>query len=131
MLTPEKRTTFMNIMDGYTRAPRFETIPYTDSLPGFDSDPDLDENFDLSQVDDNPFAYSNTNPSEMCDILTEEDLRFLRDFILGMGMYVDQLESLLSDTSEEFWQAREHAYRIVTNMLIKNFLYELEEEESY
>jgi len=57
---------------------------------------------------------------------TEDDLRFLRDFILSSAMYVEQLESLLCDTSDDFWEAREHAYRIITALLIRHYEYELD-----
>jgi len=57
---------------------------------------------------------------------TEDDLRFLRDFILSTAMYVEQLESLLCDTSDDFWEAREQAYRIITALLIRHYEYELE-----
>jgi hypothetical protein len=57
---------------------------------------------------------------------TEDDLRFLRDFILSSAMYVEQLESMLCDTSDDFWEAREHAYRIITALLIRHYEYELD-----
>jgi hypothetical protein len=57
---------------------------------------------------------------------TEDDLRFLRDFILSSAMYVEQLEGLLCDTSDDFWEAREHAYRIITALLIRHYEYELD-----
>jgi len=57
---------------------------------------------------------------------TEDDLRFLRDFILSSAMYVEELESLICDTSDDFWEAREHAYRIITALLIRHYEYELE-----
>jgi hypothetical protein len=58
--------------------------------------------------------------------LTEDDLRFLRDFILSSAMYVEQLESFLCDSSDDFWKAREDAYRIITALLIRHYEYELE-----
>jgi hypothetical protein len=48
----------------------------------------------------------------------ESDLRFLRNFILNAGEYVEELESIAGDTSDDFWQAREHAYKIVTAILM-------------
>ncbi len=57
---------------------------------------------------------------------TEEDLRFLRDFVLGTAMYGEELEAIASGQSDEFWQAREHTYRIIAALLIRHYEYELE-----
>ena len=50
------------------------------------------------------------------------DLHFLREYILNTAAYIESLESELGDTSEEFWQEREQAYRIVTDLLIDIYL---------
>ena len=60
--------------------------------------------------------------------MNEEDLRFLRDFILSSAMYVEQLESLLMQTNDEFWVSREQAYRIVVGELIPCYEAELKEK---
>ena|ERR1019366_2358537 len=91
---------------------------------------DLDELFDIPSqmdceclVDDPEFAEGFGLP---INSLTEDDLRFLRDFILSSAMYVEQLEAFLCDTSDDFWEAREQAYRIITALLIRHYEYELE-----
>ncbi|GEM_PF-4409355 len=96
-----------------------DTTSYADEPlfeDNFDELQDLDED-DLDHYDD-AFPFS------------EGDLRFLRDFILSSATYVEELESLVCDSSEDFWEAREHAYRIVTAALINYFLYEMEETAS-
>jgi hypothetical protein len=74
-------------------------------------------------VDDPEFAEGFGLP---INTLTEDDLRFLRDFILSSAMYVEQLEAFLCDSSDDFWEAREQAYRIITALLIRHYEYELE-----
>jgi hypothetical protein len=74
-------------------------------------------------VDDPEFADGFGLP---INSLTEDDLRFLRDFILSSAMYVEQLEAFLCDSSDDFWEAREQAYRIITALLIRHYEYELE-----
>jgi hypothetical protein len=46
------------------------------------------------------------------------DLDYLRFFIIHSADYVEELESAVCDRSDEFWDSREHAYRIITGMLI-------------
>ena len=87
--------------------------------------------FSNYDFDDEEFAdgYGLPEMSELpIESFTEDDLRFLRDFILGTAMYVEQLEATLCEQSDEFWQAREHAYRIITAVLIRHYEYELEIE---
>jgi hypothetical protein len=86
----------------------------------FDLDTYLDN---LCQVDEEEFAEGYGLPIHS---LTEDDLRFLRDFILSSAMYVEQLEAFLFGSSDDFWQAREQAYRIITALLIRHYEYELE-----
>jgi hypothetical protein len=105
----------------------------SDARDSFQESPrayDLDEYLDhlcqvdkRSFVDDPEFAEAYGLP---INSLTEDDLRFLRDFILSSAMYVEQLEAFLSDTSDDFWEAREQAYRIITALLIRHYEYELE-----
>lgn len=59
--------------------------------------------------------------------MNEVGLRALRDFILNCSDYVAQLERRLGDERLEFWEAREHAYHIVSQLLIE--LYEQEAGE--
>lgn len=51
--------------------------------------------------------------------MNEEDLRFLRDFILATAMYVEELEEKLLVQQDTFWTAREHAYQIILRELIR------------
>ncbi|MFI5201074.1 MAG: hypothetical protein ACHQNE_01645 [Candidatus Kapaibacterium sp.] len=101
--------------------PRMVNIPRQMEEPdsAFDFDPTLDPLF----TDNEEFAENFGLPITP---FTEDDLRFLRDFILGTAMYVEELESVVSEQSDEFWQAREHAYRIITALLIRHYEYELE-----
>jgi hypothetical protein len=129
MLTKEKRAAFNSIMDGYTRTPHFDSPPYDsimgdgDELAGFEDAPGASMSENEWDIDDEQFAEGFTLPITP---FTEDDLRFLRDFILSSAMYVEQLESLLCDTSDDFWEAREQAYRIITALLIRHYEYELE-----
>ena len=97
---------------------------YDDTFdPTLDSLCDDDPLFnDEALFDDEAFARGFGFPSIT---LSEEDFRFLRDFILGSAMYVEQLENLVSESSDEFWEAREHAYRLITNALIGFYEYEM------
>ncbi|GEM_PF-3961785 len=71
----------------------------------------------FDDVDDSYDDESSASPGPLCGA----DLRFLRDFILGSAFYVEQLEMYLCDSSDDFWQAREHAYRIITAALIHEY----------
>ncbi len=102
-------------------APRaFDLDEYLDHLCQIDDPRFVDEN---RFIDDPDFAEGYGLPIHS---LTEDDLRFLRDFILSSAMYVEQLEAFLCDTSDDFWEAREQAYRIITALLIRHYEYELE-----
>ncbi len=127
MLSKEKRTAFNKIMDSYTRAPQFDIVPNADDLSGFDDEWDGNSTFpgydNSCDYDDEAFAEGYGLPIAP---FTEEDLRFLRDFVLGTAMYVEELEAIANEQSDDFWQARENAYRIVTALLIRHYEYELE-----
>ena len=99
---------------------RTRETPHT--FEPYDDDPLDFNNYDF---DDEDLAEDYGLPIEP---FTEEDLRFLRDFILGTAMYVEQLEAIANEQSDEFWQAREHAYRIITAVLIRHYEYVLEIE---
>jgi hypothetical protein len=80
----------------------------------------------------NEFDYDDP---EFCDVYgpmdelwyDEASLRFLRDFILNCSLYVSELEETVRRESSDFWEAREHAYQIVSELLID--LYQQEQEE--
>jgi hypothetical protein len=46
------------------------------------------------------------------------DLDYLRFFVIHSADYVEELESAVCERSDTFWEAREHAYRIITGLLI-------------
>lgn len=55
------------------------------------------------------------------NLATLDGLDFVRYFIISSTLYVEELEGALKERNDEFWDAREKAYRIVTNMLIKEW----------
>ena len=72
----------------------------------------LDENDGFEDV---PVAVG-----ELTDLpeVSLHDLDYLRYFIIHSAEYVEELESALCERSDTFWESREHAYRIITGMLI-------------
>ncbi len=68
--------------------------------------------------------YLGTNPIEKAalarptDGLSGKELEFLANFISGTGFYVESLEEYLGESLGDFWQAREHAYHIITGLLL-------------
>ena len=52
------------------------------------------------------------------DGLNAKELEFLANFISGTAFYVESLEEYLGETLGDFWQAREHAYHIITGLLL-------------
>lgn len=122
MTNSSYQTTRLN--DPLTRMTSPSTHSVDDADPAYTLDPFLDP---LCLTDDEAFADGyGLSPAMPIAPFTEDDLRFLRDFILGTAMYVEQLESVVCDQSDDFWQAREHAYRIITALLIRHYEYELE-----
>jgi hypothetical protein len=115
---PAPRKTRSNLADS---TPRSYTLDDLSDIPSpLICDCFVDEN---RFVDDPDFADGFGLP---INSLTEDDLRYLRDFILSSAMYVEQLEAFLCDSSDDFWEARELAYRIITALLIRHYEYELE-----
>ena len=51
--------------------------------------------------------------------ITPLEADFLADFIANSAFYVEQLEDLVGEEMIDFWQCREHAYRIITQLLIR------------
>ena len=102
--------------------PSFET---PNTFEPYQDGPFADDSFLFDPfVDEEEFAEDYGLPIEP---FSEGDLRFLRDFILSSALYVEQLEGYICDSSDEFWQAREHAYKIITSLLIRQYEYEMEE----
>jgi hypothetical protein len=60
-------------------------------------------------------------------VVDEVGLRALRDFILNCSLYVSDLETALGQEQQEFWEAREHAYNIISTLLIDLYQYDFEE----
>jgi hypothetical protein len=107
--------------DAFQESPRaYDLDEYLDHLNQIDNERNMNE---TPFVDEPEFAEGYGLP---INTLTEDDLRFLRDFILSSAMYVEQLEAFLCDSSNDFWEAREQAYRIITALLIRHYEYELE-----
>lgn len=50
--------------------------------------------------------------------LTTEQLLFLTNFIKDTAFYVEQLESYIGEYLDDFWEEREHAYHLTTDLLI-------------
>jgi hypothetical protein len=80
---------------------------------------EIDENISNFDVDDG-FQDVPVSSDELTDVpqVSMEDLDYLRYFIIHSANYVEELESAVCERSDIFWDAREHAYRIVTGLLI-------------
>lgn len=50
--------------------------------------------------------------------LTPEQVLFLCNFIKETAFYVEQLESHLGEYLNQFWEEREYAYQLTTDMLV-------------
>src|SRR5687768_14670239 len=50
--------------------------------------------------------------------LTSEQLLFLSNFIKETAFYIEQLESYIGEYLDEFWEDREYAYHLTTDLLI-------------
>jgi hypothetical protein len=50
--------------------------------------------------------------------LSELDLDFLIDFIKVSAFYVEDLEDYIGEELLDFWQSREHALEIMTDMML-------------
>jgi transcription termination factor NusB len=46
------------------------------------------------------------------------DLEYLAHFVDGTAFYAEALEDEIGELLEDFWQAREHAHQIVTDLLL-------------
>ena len=88
---------------------------------GFESEAPTDD--ELARYDDEEETVETASVGR--PVLAEESLRFLRDFIIGSGAYVEELESETCDRSDEYWESRDEAYRIITGLLIDTYRYEL------
>jgi hypothetical protein len=71
-------------------------------------------------LDDDGFQDVPVSSDELTDIpeIALEDLDYLRFFIIHSADYVEELESAICERSDQFWEYREHAYRIITGLLI-------------
>jgi hypothetical protein len=54
------------------------------------------------------------------DEFEREELEFLAQFIQGTAFYIESLEEAIGESLDDFWQAREHAYHIITTYLVLN-----------
>jgi hypothetical protein len=55
-----------------------------------------------------------------------DDIKAVRDFILNCSLYITDLETAIGEARQEFWEAREHAYRIISALLIDLNQYDCE-----
>jgi len=51
--------------------------------------------------------------------ITDRDLDFLTDFIKVSAFYVEDLEDYLGEELMDFWQSREHALQILTDLIMQ------------
>ena len=61
---------------------------------------------------------SKRSPFDTPGELTPEQLLFLTNFIKDTAFYVEQLESYIGEYLDEFWEDREYAYHLTTDLLI-------------
>ncbi len=47
------------------------------------------------------------------------DLNFLSDFVKVSGFYIEDLEDYIGEELMEFWQTRDHALRIITDVMVQ------------
>jgi hypothetical protein len=59
--------------------------------------------------------------------LSPEQLLFLTNFIKETAFYIEQLESYVGEYLDEFWEDREYAYHLTTDLLIDTLQQPLEE----
>ena len=50
--------------------------------------------------------------------MTPEQLLFLSNFIRDTAFYIEHLESYIGEYLDEFWEDREYAYHLTTDLLI-------------
>ncbi|HWF43757.1 MAG TPA: hypothetical protein VG537_03855 [Candidatus Kapabacteria bacterium] len=94
-----------------TDNPCYQNKGFFPAIPEEDEDP-LDEILD---------------EEEIAGLLSVEDINYIRDFIVGSALYVEELENQISERSDDFWESREHAYRIITGLLIDLYQFEMAE----
>lgn len=75
------------------------------------------------QTSDFPRSFiANTRPKRItCNAageLSTEQLLFLSNFIKETAFYMEQLESYIGEYLDQFWEDREYAYHLMTDMLI-------------
>jgi hypothetical protein len=59
--------------------------------------------------------------------ISDNDLDFLTDFIKVSAYYVEDLEDHVGEELMDFWESREHALQIITDLILQK----TEQEESY
>ena len=110
--------------NGYSSQPHaYSSQPYSSGYLSKDLFPAADEGND----ENNDLDMDLYGKKEFEDIFSPEDIRVLRDFVINSALYVEQLENEVCERSDEFWEAREHAYRIVTGLLIDLYQFEMAE----
>ncbi|MDE2020343.1 MAG: hypothetical protein KGJ13_08415 [Patescibacteria group bacterium] len=62
-------------------------------------------------------------------IISEDEARELRDFILMSALTAENLEHYLGRKGDgKFWEDRENAYRIITRILVNGYARQFEEK---
>ena len=52
-------------------------------------------------------------------LINSGDLDYLSDFVKVSAFYLEDLEDMLGEEMIDFWQSREHALRIITDVMVK------------
>ena len=51
--------------------------------------------------------------------LKARDIKYLCNFIKSTGFYIEELEKHIHEELTDFWQIREHALRIITDVMVQ------------
>ena len=85
------------------------------------------ENYQTKEFTPAPSAYSYTPQSRLRRAkqrksgfgISHNDIDFLSDFIKVSAFYVEDLEDYVGEELDDFWQSRERALEIVTDMILE------------
>ncbi len=93
----------------YTMTPQAAALPISDFRPDT-------SDFQYSFVSANARTKKATfhAPGE----LSTEQILFLSNFIKETAFYMEHLESFIGEYLDQFWEDREYAYHLMTDMLI-------------
>ena len=85
------------------------------------------ENYETKEFTPAPSAYAYTPQTRLRRPrqrktgfgIAPNDIDFLSDFIKVSAFYVEDLEDYLGEELDDFWQSREHALQIVTDLILQ------------